>query len=325
MGWKDLLQREGETIILPWLGGRKLRSGPRSWDLRGKLPDEQGWYTFSLSGRTARWDPDAPTEPCVIPQGSLDFLVSGYLVGDRLVKDDASAVNPDPGMIASFSEAVALIEPGLDRFVRIEAGRTCEDGPLIYGGMEMPLGPEDEVLRAYEDRTPSVDGVKGVTPALDAAFRMVSWQRSEAERRRAELERQRAEEERLRAVEERRRQIAETLGDGAGRREIAANDFAEAARAALAVGGAEYLDHRAAHGRNEMVVKFRLNRRRFECTCDRRTLRIVDAGICLTAHDDDGDFDEGTRGDTFFTLESLPSVILEAEREGKLVVFRHVD
>ena len=131
--------------------------------------------------------------------------------------------------------------------------------------------------------------------------------------------------ERRRAAEERRRQIVETLGDAAGRREVAVVDFAEAARAALAVGGAEYLDSRAAHGRNEMVVRFRLNRRRFECTCDRRTLRIVDAGICLTAHYDDDSFEEGTRGDGFFTLESLPSVIMEAERGGKLVVFRHVD
>jgi hypothetical protein len=324
MGWKDLLQKEGETVVLPWLGGRVLRSGPRSWALKGKLPDEDGWYAFSVSGRDAKLVPNAPAEPRTVPPGSLEHLIKGYLVGDRLVKDDA-AVDPDPGRIAAFSEPVSLIEPGLDRFARVQAGRSCEDGPLVYEGMDMPLGPEDEVLRAYEDRLPSVDGIKGVTPALDAAFRMVSWQRSEAERRRAELERQRLEEERRLAAVERMKKLAETLGDGAGRREIAATDFAEAARAALAVGGAEYLDHRAAHGRNEMVVRFRLNRRRFECTCDRRTLRIVDAGICLTAHYDDGDFDEGTRGDTFFTLESLPGVILEAEREGKLVVFRHVD
>jgi len=324
MGWKDLLQKEGETVVLPWTGGRTLRSGPRSWALKGRLPEEHGWYSFSVSGRDARLAPDAAVEPCVIPPGSLGFLVRGYLVGDRIVKDDA-AVDPDPERIAEFSEPVALIEPGLERFARAQAGRACEDGPLVYEGLDMPLGPEDEVARAYEDRAPSVDGIKGVTPALDAAFRMESWQRAEAERRRVELERLRLEEERLRALEERRRRIVETLGDAAGRREVAAVDFGEAARAALAVGGAEYLDHRVARGRNEMVVRFRLQQRRFECTCDRTTLRIIDAGICLTAHDDDGEFDEGTRGDAFFTLESLPSVIMEAIREGKLVVFRHVD
>ena len=66
-----------------------------------------------------------------------------------------------------------------------------------------------------------------------------------------------------------------------------------------------------------------MNARRFECTCDERTLQIIDAGICLTAHYDDPDFEEGTRGDTFFTLESLPAVIRQAEREHRLVVLRH--
>jgi hypothetical protein len=323
MGWKDLLQKDGETVVLPWTGGRILRSGPRFWTLRGKAPEEHGWYEFSVSGRDARLL-GGSAGPCAPPEGALGFVVRGYLVGDRLVKDDAS-VDPSPATIVSFSEPVALIEPGLERFARVHAGRACEDGPLVYGGLEMPIGPEDEVARAYEDKLASVDGVKGVTPALDAAFRMESWQRAEAERRRAELERQRLEEERLRALEERRKRIVETLGDAAGRREVALVDFGEAARAALAVGGAQYLDHRVARGRNEMVVRFRLQQRRFECTCDKATLRIIDAGICLTAHDDDGDFDEGTRGDGFFTLESLPSVILEAIREGKLVVFRHVD
>jgi hypothetical protein len=68
-----------------------------------------------------------------------------------------------------------------------------------------------------------------------------------------------------------------------------------------------------------MVVRFRLLGRRFECTCDERTLRILDAGICLVDHA------TGERGDTRFTLESLPAVILEADRDDKLVVFRHVD
>ena len=51
----------------------------------------------------------------------------------------------------------------------------------------------------------------------------------------------------------------------------------------------------------------------------------VDAGICLTAHYDDPDFESGTRGDTLFTLESLPPVIREANGDGVLVVFRHAE
>jgi hypothetical protein len=67
-----------------------------------------------------------------------------------------------------------------------------------------------------------------------------------------------------------------------------------------------------------VVVRFRLDHRAFECTCEERTLRIIDAGICLVDHA------TNEKGDTYFTLESLPGVIGEANREGKLVVFRHV-
>ena len=48
-------------------------------------------------------------------------------------------------------------------------------------------------------------------------------------------------------------------------------------------------------------------------------LRIVDAGICLN------DYAHGTKGDTLFTLESLPAVIDEAIRTDQLVVFRHAE
>ncbi len=189
----------------------------------------------------------------------------------------------------------------------------------------MPLGPEDEVLKAYLDKTPNIDGVSGVTPALDAAFRMETWQRTEAERRREELEKQRREEEDRLRQEERRQKIIEQLGDAVGRRNLARKDFQEAARAALIHGGAELLDTRTSVRKNEMVVRFKVNNRRFECVCDKLTLQIIDSGICLNAHYDDEDFEEGTRGDTWLTLESLPSVIRQADREGKLVVFRHVD
>jgi hypothetical protein len=46
---------------------------------------------------------------------------------------------------------------------------------------------------------------------------------------------------------------------------------------------------------------------------------VVDSGICLQDHR------TGVKGDTRFTLESLPTVIGEAIRTGKLVVYRHVD
>jgi hypothetical protein len=312
MGWRDLL-REDERIVLPWVGGRSLRSRDRAYAIEGPLPPEHGWYAFRASGRKAFVEGDT-----VDPQPEvLEFRVRGYLVGDRVVADGVR-VDPDPSRIIHCSEKVHLIEPGLDRFVRVTAGRVFEDGPLVYEGLDMPLGPEEQVLAAFLDARPSVDDVRGVPPALDAAFRMETWQRAEVKRRREEHERRRREEEERRALEERRRELLEQLGDGVIRRRMARHDFESAAKAALAVGGAQYLDHRRSAQRGEMVVRFRLDHARFECTCDETTLRIIDAGICLV----DAATDE--RGDTYFTLESLPGVIQQAIREGKLHVFRHV-
>jgi hypothetical protein len=311
VGWRDLLAKGDETVTLPWLGGRSLRSHAQTWALEGRLPREHGWHKFKLGARTA-------SEP-VAAEAQSDLLkqvVSGYLVGDRMVPDGARC-EPDPKQIVAFSEKVHLLEDGLDRFARVSAGRIFQEGPLVYRSLEMPLGPEEEVVTAFLDQKTSVVDIKGVSPALDAAFRMEIWQREETERRRRELERLRREEEERLEKEARRQALVEKLGDAKGRREMAKYDFAEAAKAALAVGGAEVLDHRKNVRKGEWVVKYRLDGQRFECVCD-ENLRIVDAGICLVDHDTE------ERGDTFFTLESLPAVIREAIRRGKLVIFRHV-
>lgn len=316
MSWRDLLQAADEFVTLPWVGGRSLRTMARSFQLEGPLPREHGWHRFRIEKarvlRYARPDTgwDAPlllAWPCV-----------GYLVGDRLVRDDVR-VATDPAQLVTLTERVHLVEPGLGRFVRVSAGRVHEGGALVYRAQEMPLGPEDAVLQAFYDRLPAVDSIPGVVPALDVAFRFETWQRAEADRRRREEHERQEREAAQRALEARMAQLREALGTGAGRRELAVLDFPEAARAALAVGGAEYLDSRDSYNRGEKVVQFRLERRRFECTCDARTLRIIDAGICLQDHR------TGEKGDTRFTLESFPGVIREAIEDDKLVVWRHVD
>jgi hypothetical protein len=312
MSWRDLLQAENERVVLPWLGGRSLRSRTRTWTIEGRLPPEFGLYSFKINGRTARVEAEsAEARDALFPS-----LIRGFLVGDRLILDDVR-VDPDPKKIVALSEPVFLLDPGLDRFVRITAGRIFEDGPLIFNGPDMPQGTEEPVLTAFLDEKETVDDIPGVPPALDAAFRMEVWQRAETKRRREEAEAARRAEEARRALEERRAALVEQLGDARGRREMAVHDFEAGAKAALAVGGATYLDHRASPRKHEMVVRFRFLNRRFECTCDARTLRIIDSGICLIDHD------TGEKGDTRFTLESLPPVIAEAERGHKLVVFRH--
>lgn len=305
MGWKDLLQKaEDEVVIVPWCGGRSLQTNSRSWTVRGRLPREHGWHKFTVATRDAAW-----TEVAEPDLDSLGYKVTGYLVGDRLIPDDVGAT-PELDKLTENFELVHLLEPGLDKFVRVKAGRTYESGPLVYEGEEFPLGPEDEVLDAFLEEQPSVDFIANVSPALDGAFRYETW-------RRAEMRRIREEERIRREKEERRRQIQRTLGDGALRRELALTDFGEAAKAALKVGGAEYVDHRDSRRRNEVVVRFRFMNRRFECICNRETLRIIDSGICLTDHH------TNEKGDTYFTLESLPPVIKEAYDTNVLHVYRH--
>ncbi len=313
MSWRDLIARD-EWLTLPWVGGRKLRLGARSWDIDAVLPIEHGWYQFLVSsGRSAVCKCDTKADAEVT---NLTNIVKGYLVGDHLVADTTPNVDPNPLTITKYSERVHLIEEGLDRFVRISAGRTHENGPLIYNSQEMPLGSEEGVLNAFLDNLSTVNNVKGVSPALDAAFRMEVWQRAEIERLRIEAEKLRLEEEAKRVAEERRKQIVERLGDAVGRREMAKLDFGEAARAALTVGGAEFLDYRKTGRKNEWAVRYRLNGMRLECVCDER-LAILDSGICLQDHN------TGIRGDKLLSLESLPSVIREAERKNKLVIYRH--
>lgn len=311
MSWKDLLQTGNEALVTPWLGGRSIRSGPREWAIDGRLPREVGWYTFKLTGRKATLQ--GPADP---QTDLLAHVVKGYLVGDRVIPDNVQ-VTPDPARVAECSEPVALLDRGLDRFVRISAGRTHEGGPLVYKSQEFPFGAEDAVTRAFLRKVASVGDIPNVPPALDAAFRVETWARVEAERRRAELERQKAEEEARRLAEERRGQLARQLGTGEGRRAMASIDFRQAATAALQVGGAEYLDHKVGYRNGEAVVTFRMLNRHFACVCDEKTMRIIEAGICLVDHR------TNERGDTKFTLESLPAVIREAHRTGVLVVTRH--
>jgi hypothetical protein len=310
--WRDLLQ-QGEAIVSPWLGGRALRTFERAWNIEGRLPPEPGWHEFDVSGRRARWRRAAEPTPDLLRQRAR-----GYLIGDRLVPDTVR-VRPELRELAGSFPRVYLIEPGLDRFARVVTGRFTEGGPLVFDALDFPLGPEADVGMALLDGRESLEGVPGVPPALDAAFRVEIWRRHEAERRRREAE-EALRLERERSVrEERRRQLREQLGDALLRREIAAVDFETAARAALAVGGAEYVDHQRAYRRGEMNVRFRFDGRYFACTCEERTLRIIDAGICLTDHD------TGQKGDTLFTLESLPGVIRQADHDGVLVVFRHFE
>lgn len=272
------------------------------------IAEEYGWFLWEIQGRNVSRIKRHESDPNYFPT-----FIPGYLVGDRFIHRTARVV-PDPDGLISQTVHVCLVPPELDRFTPVQIGvvHGSVGQRFVFVQETFPEGAEDDVRQAFLDRRESLDGIPHVTPALDLSFRFAVRQREVVEQRRAELERQREEERR-------REEMLQRIGTGAGRRELAVADFEEAARHALRVGGAELLDIRRGVRPNERIVQYRLDRQRFECVAEAQTLRIVDSGICLT------DERTGEKGDTRFTLESLPSVVRQAIDEGRLVVYRHVE
>ena len=306
MGWEDHLTTTSRLAI-PWLGGRKLYRTGRSYQIKGRMPRQHGWYLFDLIGRRAYL-----IQPAEVDWEYGDGLVkvSGYLLGDRMVSDDSRA-EMTYDKVQGLTNQLHLVEPGLPRFSRGEAIRDPE-GRLIYMQQVFDRGPEDAVRDAFIARAENLDGIPGVTPPLVTVFNFASELRRLTEERRAEFE----------ARRQRERDLQEALSSrstGAGRRVLARHDFEAAAASALAEGGAELLDIEDTRRPEEAIVRFRTADRAWECVVERQTLGIIDAGICLT------DSMTGEAGDTYFTLESLPGVIRWVISTGGLHVYRHVE
>jgi hypothetical protein len=318
MGWKDFLEEAYEKV-LPWFGFNRVHDADRSWTLKGAEPPEHGWFRFSTPGGRVTTLLDPTPLPLDPTWGESQKKLKGYVVGDRFIPDD-TRVNPgdDPIKLIEQTLIVHCVEPGLERVSRSSAV-VDREGRLVYHAQEFPLGPEDEVIRAYQNRAENLDKIQGVIPALDLAFRFISFDRLYREKRREELRKLQEKEAKERAEKERLNKLMKDAGSAVGRRILAAHDFDTAAREALRVSGAEFLDARPSRNKGEMVVQFRFQKRGFECVVAKHTLRVIDAGVCLTDHA------TGQKGDTFFTLESLPGVMAEAMRRNKLVVWRHID
>jgi hypothetical protein len=339
MGWRDQLNKSSGEVIAPWLGGAKVFRDTRQWrldsdKLEAGSPAEIGWYRWTINGRKVcspqPVDPDAD-------YGESWQTARGYLIGDRFVASSAR-VTPELDKLIEQTQRVFLAEPGLERFTPVEV----VIDPLERAIFKQELfaeTAEESARHAFVDRKASLDDVAEVSPALDLAFRFLTWRRDVAERRRADAERRRQEAEHQRQQEEllaamireeaeqqqREEQELEEMvracslqGSAVGRRQLASNDDLNgAAAAALALSGARLLDVRRSHQPDEAIVQFRFMQQRFECVIDRCTLQIIDSGICLT------DETTGERGDSYLSLESLPGVIREAINDGVLVVYRH--
>lgn len=307
MGWRDLLGSPSQAVY-PWLGGRQIYGQSRAYKIDGELPREFGWYLFACdAGRRVKLLSPADPDPTYF---ETLHAAQGYLVGNRFVPATAR-VDPDPTKLVDQTVPIYLVEEGLDRFPLVQASFDSANR-LIYSMQLLPGPADDEARWAFVERKESLDHVKGVTPALDLAFRFAFRQRQLLEERREALRKQREEEAR-------KAEVLRKVGSGQGRRTLAQEDLEAAVKAALQVGGAEFLDVRRGYSQNEIVVQYRFENRRLECVCDRRTFRIIDSGICLEDHR------TREKGDTYFTLESLPGVVREAINAGKLVVYRHAD
>lgn len=302
MGWADLLSSSTDSLTLPWVGQNKLYGDGRTLQLKGKRPPEYGWHEFSVDGgRSAHWLREAEPDFSI---GDSHQNLYGYLVGNRLITKGVLTDRPPAEILGWFPE-VFLAENGLDRFAHVRV-MWYEKRVYVFLGEDFGLGPEEDVRRAFEDRE-DISSIPGVSPALDLAYRLESFLRDEADKQRLEAEARRKREELQRAI-----------GTGDGRRALAKIDYRAAVEAAFKVSGAELLDLRPGRIKTEYIINFRFMNQRFQCVADDR-LQIVDSGICLVDHRTD------IRGDTWFTLESLPAVIKDAIRLGKLVRFRHVD
>jgi len=274
MDYTEFLQKPDEILKLPYFDGKSVCDDKLTYRLRETL--QPGWYQFRRSGRYLTVDASIESG---LDQWQLP-RATGYLATGRLIGNDFQA---------RLFGVPADVD--LPKFTPVSA-RKWFDGHILYEGEEFETEVESKVRDAFEEER-SIDGIKGITPALAHAFLLECTQRAlarEAERRaREEVERQ------TRAAELARWQ--ETLE---GRISLA-----------LSHTGAELVNWRR-NGQGQAVVRYRLGGRRFECVIDTETLQIMDAGICLSGADEE------------LNLSSLPSAVREAIESGQLHVFRNV-
>jgi len=223
--------------------------------------------------------------------------------------------------------------------------RRWHSGELCFQALDFEGEAEESARRSLEEGR-SLQGVKGISASLRAAFGMAVLEaasrelgipvsgregeahtlaiaergrdaavellgRLDAERReheRALAERRRRADMRLAAAqaEDERARRAEALRRVGPR---AGHLAAQRAEEALDAAGARLLASRTL-GEGRMEVTFSFMNERFISVADMATLQVLDAGICLSGSDRE------------VTLESLPSVIREAIETRRLNITR---
>jgi hypothetical protein len=289
--------------ILPYFGGPFVETGSRRLRLAG--PAHPGYWRFAITGRTAR-----AVDPAEAP--GLEHLpaVRGHAVRGYLAVAGGTA------------ELLALGPPDEPLLFAPEVARRWPSGELVFDAWDFESGVEDQVREAFERRD-TLAAVKGAPAALRAAFGYAVLLRTAEEQgvparpaeARAHLAALADEGEPaarrvlglLRAEREaevpRVPRWAPASAPTRGQRAHTATE--ERAADALYAAQAGVRGMRWLHG-DLLEVRYDLDGERFVSIVESGTLRVVDAGICLSGHDRD------------VTLESLPSVIREAAGTGRL-------
>ncbi len=325
-----------EELTLPWLQGDAVDARERRLRLRAR-PAAPGWWRFRVDGRWA--SPLAPAEPEPELLQGLE-RASGHLVGGRLVLA-GGAVEPvwllpeeEPPRFAPcrarrwWSGELLFEELPFEGEAEEAVRRAFEDGLALEGVVGVPatlraafgLTLVEAAARAQGARVAPLEvrqrlgEVAEGGPALAAevvrallAERARATAEREAARRAAEAAR--LEEQRL---SERREVVERQRGRGPARRRDprGGSDPRERVEEALRGAGAALLDLRRLGG-DQLEVRWRFLGERFVSLVEAGSLRVIDAGICLS----------GT--DAEVNLASLPGVVREGAERGLLVMTRH--
>lgn len=307
MDYRKFLARK-ETLTLPALGGLSVHAPTRRLRLTSRV--EPGWWTFDVEGRSA-----TAVTRTEAPELADRPRIRGHLVG--------------PWLFTSGTEAHHLClmpdeEP--ERFA-IGTGRRWHSDDVLFEGLEFEDEAELAARQTLLDGTFSLEGIKGVSPSLRAAFGFAVLQREAAEHdavvslrevlgRVHEVARGTLEPRVLLSeIVARRYQHAPAAAvqprRSRRRSDPAASPQNVEARAAevLEAAGADLLAARSRGGR-EVEVVFRYMGEQFISIVDWETLHVYDAGICLSGADEE------------LGLDALPSVIHEAIHGDLLYITR---
>jgi len=196
---------------------------------------------------------------------------------------------------------VYFVEPEIDIFTEIQAVLWYGSGKYIFINQGFGCGLEHEVRDKFEAKedVSSLDSIQGTPPILRRVYR---W---EVDILADIKERRKKEEEQAKAEEIERERIKRVA------------TFEGAVTEALQSVNAELVSVRNNTVNNEeAIVRYRCDGESYECVVRKSTLGIVDPGICLVDHD---------TGETYggrLTIRAMPGVIRQANRLGRLVVWR---